>query len=185
MFLYSNASRTQVATAHKCATVLRDSINPYLLRRLKSDVKSHINLPSKNEQVLFCRLTEEQKTAYKSYLESGEVKNILDGRFQVFVGLITLRKLCNHPDLYDGGPKHSGSSDSHTEKFGYWRRSGKMIVVESLLKLWKRQDHKVLLFTQSRKMLLILEKFLLDHDYTYLKLDGGTAISSRQGLINR
>ena len=41
----------QVATAYKCATVLRETINPYLLRRMKSDVKQHINLPEKNEQV--------------------------------------------------------------------------------------------------------------------------------------
>ena len=30
--------------------VLRETINPYLLRRMKSDVKQHINLPEKNEQ---------------------------------------------------------------------------------------------------------------------------------------
>ncbi len=50
------------------------------------------------------------------------------------------------------------------------RRSGKMIVVESLLKLWKEQGHKVLLFTQSRQMLKILEKFVQNVGYTYLKL---------------
>ena len=32
---YANASTVQVATAYKCATVLRDTINPYLLRRMK------------------------------------------------------------------------------------------------------------------------------------------------------
>jgi SNF2 family DNA or RNA helicase len=41
----------QVATAYRCATVLRDTIAPYLLRRMKADVKSHIHLPPKNEQV--------------------------------------------------------------------------------------------------------------------------------------
>lgn len=41
----------QVASAFKCATILRDTINPYLLRRMKEDVKQHINLPEKNEQV--------------------------------------------------------------------------------------------------------------------------------------
>jgi len=56
-------------------------------------------------QVLFCRLTEEQRSLYKSYLDSDEVDRILQGRFQVFVGLIALRKICNHPDLYSGGPK--------------------------------------------------------------------------------
>jgi SNF2 family DNA or RNA helicase len=42
----------QVATAYRCATVLRDTIAPYLLRRMKADVRSHIHLPPKNEQVL-------------------------------------------------------------------------------------------------------------------------------------
>jgi len=42
----------QVATAYRCATVLRDTIAPYLLRRMKTDVISHIHLPPKNEQVL-------------------------------------------------------------------------------------------------------------------------------------
>lgn len=42
----------QVQTAFKCASVLRDSINPYLLRRMKADVKANLSLPDKNEQVL-------------------------------------------------------------------------------------------------------------------------------------
>lgn len=102
---YTNATQVQVATAYKCATVLRDTISPYLLRRMKDDVKSHINLPSKNEQVLFCRLTDEQRELYTQYLNSGEVDRILTGRYQIFVGLINLRKICNHPHLYSGGPK--------------------------------------------------------------------------------
>jgi DNA excision repair protein ERCC-6 len=50
------------------------------------------------------------------------------------------------------------------------KRSGKMVVVESLLKLWKEQGHKVLLFTQSRQMLKILESFAKKAGYTYAKL---------------
>jgi len=38
------------------------------------------------------------------------------------------------------------------DTFGHWSKSGKMIVVKTLLKLWKRQEHKVLLFTQSRQV---------------------------------
>jgi len=80
---------------------------------------------------------------------------------QVFPGLITLRKICNHPDLSTGGPKVFGPigndktddiNDDEDDEFGYWQRSGKMVVVESLLKLWKKQGHKVLLFTQSRQV---------------------------------
>jgi DNA excision repair protein ERCC-6 len=48
---YSNASQVEVATAFKCATILKETINPYLLRRMKADVKDHLKLPEKNEQV--------------------------------------------------------------------------------------------------------------------------------------
>ena len=57
-------------------------------------------------------------------------------------------------------------------KYGYWSRSGKMHVLRSILQLWSSQGHRVLLFTQSRQMMCILEKFLMDESYSYLKMDG-------------
>ncbi|KAM3606079.1 uncharacterized protein V6R79_010359 [Siganus canaliculatus] len=186
---YSNASPVQVQTAFKCATVLRDTINPYLLRRMKADVKANLALPDKNEQVLFCRLTEEQRQVYQSFLDSKEVYQILNGDMQVFSGLIALRKICNHPDLFSGGPRilRGIPEDELTEEehFGFWKRSGKLIVVESLLRLWFRQGHRVLLFTQSRQMLDILEVFVRENNFTYMKMDGTTPIASRQPLIAR
>ncbi|PWA25883.1 hypothetical protein CCH79_00001604, partial [Gambusia affinis] len=186
---YSNASPVQVQTAFKCACVLRDTINPYLLRRMKDDVKANLSLPDKNEQVLFCRLTKEQRQVYQSFLDSKEVYQILNGDMQVFSGLIALRKICNHPDLFSGGPRilRGIPEDQLTEEehFGFWKRSGKLMVVESLLRLWFKQGHRVLLFTQSRQMLDILEVFVREKDYSYLKMDGTTAIASRQPLIAR
>ncbi|XP_075466382.1 LOW QUALITY PROTEIN: DNA excision repair protein ERCC-6, partial [Ascaphus truei] len=186
---YSNASPVQVKTAYKCACVLRDTINPYLLRRLKADVRMCLSLPDKSEQVLFCRLTDEQREVYQTFIDSKEVYGILNGDMQVFSGLISLRKICNHPDLFSGGPKIlKGTQEEDLEegeKFGFWKRSGKMIVVESLLKIWLRQGHRVLLFSQSRQMLLILEAFLRSRGYSYLKMDGTTTIASRQPLVNK
>uniref|UniRef100_A0A5F9CXN8 DNA excision repair protein ERCC-6 n=1 Tax=Oryctolagus cuniculus TaxID=9986 RepID=A0A5F9CXN8_RABIT len=185
---YSNASPVQVKTAYKCACVLRDTINPYLLRRMKSDVKMSLSLPDKNEQVLFCRLTDEQHKVYQNFIDSKEVYAILNGEMQIFSGLVALRKICNHPDLFSGGPKNlRGLPEEELEEdqFGYWKRSGKMIVVESLLKIWHKQGQRVLLFSQSRQMLHILEVFLRAQKYTYLKMDGTTTIASRQPLITR
>ncbi|XP_067377493.1 DNA excision repair protein ERCC-6 isoform X1 [Channa argus] len=184
---YSNASPVQVQTAFKCACVLRDTINPYLLRRMKADVKANLSLPDKNEQVLFCRLTEEQRQVYQGFLDSKEVYQILNGDMQVFSGLIALRKICNHPDLFSGGPRMlKGIPEdqlNEEEHFGFWKRSGKLIVVESLLRLWFKQGHRVLLFTQSRQMLDIFEVFVRQNNYSYLKMDGTTTIASRQPLI--
>ncbi|KAL3181665.1 hypothetical protein MRX96_008481 [Rhipicephalus microplus] len=152
---YSNASDVQVRTAYRCATALRDSIKPYLLRRMKEDVRTNLQLPNKNEQVLFCRLTDHQRELYQQYLDSADVASILVGRLQVFVGLMNLRKICNHPDLYDGGPKVFADTDVSTlppeMRYGFPGRSAKMAVIESLLRLWKKQNHRVLLFTQSRQ----------------------------------
>ncbi|RXG72266.1 DNA excision repair protein ERCC-6 [Armadillidium vulgare] len=122
---------------------------------MKIDVKNHLSLPTKNEQVLFCGLSEEQRTLYRHYLDGNEVKSIINGRLQ--------------PNL----------------QYGWFKRSGKMIVLHSILRLWKKQNHKVLLFTQSRQMLCILEKFLTEESYEYLKMDGGTSVGSRQSIIDK
>ncbi|XP_050419856.1 DNA excision repair protein ERCC-6-like [Adelges cooleyi] len=175
---YANASELQVTTAYKCASMLKDTIKPYLLRRMKDDIQSHISLPDKNEQVLFCRLTEEQKTLYKNFLEHSDlIPEIINGNCKVFIGISRLRTLCNHPDLFH--------KNLDTGPHGHWKKSGKMIVVEALLKLWKKQGHRVLLFTQSVKMLHIFQSFVTEQNYSYLKLEGTTSISSRQPIINR
>lgn len=58
-----------------------------------------------------------------------------------------------------------------------------MVVVSALLKIWKKQKHRVLLFTQTRAMVSVLENFLIHEGYKYLKMDGSTTVRSRQGLI--
>lgn len=60
-----------------------------------------------------------------------------------------------------------------------------MVVVSALLKIWRKQNHRVLLFTQSRAMILIFEDFLKQQGYKFLKMDGSTSVGSRQALIDR
>ncbi len=86
-------------------------------------------------------------------------------------------------------PNHSGASSGYDpddeESYGHWRRSGKMIVIESLLKLWKGQKHRVLMFSQSKIMLDIIERFVRGKNYTYSRMDGTTPISMRQSMVNK
>jgi SNF2 family DNA or RNA helicase len=60
-----------------------------------------------------------------------------------------------------------------------------MIVLETLLKIWHKQNNRCLLFTQSKQMLNILQEFLNKNNYAYLKMDGTTSIASRQGLVTQ
>jgi DNA excision repair protein ERCC-6 len=76
-----------------------------------------------------------------------------------------LRKICNHSDLtsqagslvkakQDKLKAEKGLLQAPDEDDGYgdWRRGGKTIVVEALLKMWKTQGHRVLLFSQTRQV---------------------------------
>ena len=68
---------------------------------MKVDVQSNVGLPPKNEQVLFCRLSTEQRKAYKKYLKSREVESILTGTMKVSLVLISVVfSLCIATNLF-------------------------------------------------------------------------------------
>ncbi|XP_071713943.1 protein CHROMATIN REMODELING 8 [Rutidosis leptorrhynchoides] len=173
---YANASPLQVSTAYRCAVVLRDLIMPYLLRRMKADVNAH--LPTKTEHVLFCSLTSDQRAAYQAFLASSEVEQIFNGDRNSLYGIDIMRKICNHPDLLER--EHA----AHNPDYGNVERSGKMKVVEQVLKVWKEQGHRVLLFAQTQQMLDILENFLISGCYTYRRMDGLTPVKQRMTLMD-
>lgn len=176
---YANASNLQVQTAMKCAETLKDTISPYLLQRFKADVAS--DLPKKSEQVLFCKLTKFQRETYENFLDSDDLKSIMNGKRQVLYGVDILRKICNHPDLQD----HKNLSIKTDYNYGNGSKSGKMQVVKALLELWKDQGHKTLLFAQHRIMLDILEKFIVSiKGFNIRRMDGNTPIQSRQGMVD-
>lgn len=177
---YANASNVQVQTGYKCAVILRDLISPYLLRRLKKDVAK--DLPKKEEMVLFIKLTKFQQDMYELFLASEELQAIYKGRRNVLMGVDILRKICNHPDLVN--------RDIRKKAYGYYKKSGKMVVLKDLLALWRSQGHKTLLFCQTKQMLDILGKFVsdslvFDPSMSYLRMDGSTPIAKRQQLVDQ
>ena len=188
---YTNASATQVQLAYRCAAVLRDIISPYILRRNKADVAKH--LPTKTEQVLFVNLSPAQRDVYKHFLASEDVQQTIDGRGSLFRAIHVLRKICNHPDLLllkdavgaMGTVTGSGRKVEPRDvpDYGAVERSGKMQVVQQILQVWHAEGHRVLLFTQTRQMLDILESFVAPL-YSYHRIDGLTSIRSRLPMID-
>lgn len=51
--------------------------------------------------------------------------------------------------------------------------------------MWSQQGHKVLLFSQTRQMLDIIEAFVNEEGYAYNRMDGTTPIGARQSLISQ
>lgn len=180
---YANASNMQVQTSLNCAVALKNLITPYLLRRLKTDVAK--DLPKKTEMVLFCKLTQYQEKKYLDFLKSTDTSSILDGRKHALYGIDILKKICNHPDLLLLNNKQPGEITK--KRFGDPVLSGKLQVLKALISLWKSEGHKILLFTQTKQMLNILESFtshLEDGSVNYLRMDGSTPIKIRQELMD-
>lgn len=176
---YANASNLDFETAMQCAATLKDAVSPYLLQRYKVDVAA--DLPQKKEQVLFCKLTRQQRDAYEGFLKSDDMKSIENGKRQMLYGIDLLRKICNHPDLID----HKNLSKKAGINYGAANKSGKMQVVKELLSLWVKGGHKTLLFAQHRIMLDILEKFIGKMPgVNYRRMDGETPIKRRQDLVD-
>lgn len=87
-------AREIVAKLHK---VLR----PHLLRRLKADVEKQ--MPKKYEHVTLCRLSRRQRQLYDSYMSlAGTKESFASGNYMSIIAcLMQLRKVCNHPDLFE------------------------------------------------------------------------------------
>ncbi|KAL7557391.1 hypothetical protein ACA910_000019 [Epithemia clementina (nom. ined.)] len=202
---YSNASPMQAQLAYRCALVLRDLVEPYLLRRLKKDVKEVSRMPSKTENVLFCRLTKRQRSLYESYLRSDEVSKVMRGTNNLLGAITMLRKICNHPDLVcdpsesslervlkkgfsntgvESSDEEGDDDENIDEKETLVERSGKLEVLSKILPLWKKQGHRVLIFCQWRKMLNIVQQFMVMQGWKFGRLDGNTNISARQRLVD-
>ncbi|EIE18784.1 hypothetical protein COCSUDRAFT_221, partial [Coccomyxa subellipsoidea C-169] len=83
---------------------LHGVLRPFLLRRLKSEVEKQ--LPGKHEHVVRCRLSKRQRTLYEDYMASSDTASTLtSGNFLGIINvLMQLRKVCNHPDLFEGRP---------------------------------------------------------------------------------
>ncbi|KAL0093523.1 SNF2 family N-terminal domain-containing protein [Phycomyces blakesleeanus] len=84
----------------KLHTVLR----PYLLRRLKADVEKQ--LPEKHEHIVYCRLSKRQRYLYDDFMSRAKTKETLSGAnfLSIINCLMQLRKVCNHPDLFEERP---------------------------------------------------------------------------------
>src|SRR5690606_26103342 len=86
---------------------LRLILSMYVCRRTKFDVR--LNLPSKKNMVIYCGLTDLQKSLYKAYLLKNETSllQLANGKsVQTLKSLnsviLSLNKVSNHPYLIPG-----------------------------------------------------------------------------------
>jgi SNF2 family DNA or RNA helicase len=159
---------------------LRRLVQPYLLRRLKTDRSIVADLPDKTEVKAFCPLSSLQAALYQQAvveLEHAIVEEAREGmkrRGLILAYLLRFKQICNHPShwLGDGRWDESGS--------------GKLARLREIAEAVAARNDKVLVFTQFREAAEPLAAFLTDvFGRPGLILHGSTPVRERGALVKR
>uniref|UniRef100_A0A4W4EM30 DNA helicase n=1 Tax=Electrophorus electricus TaxID=8005 RepID=A0A4W4EM30_ELEEL len=166
---------------------LHDMLGPHMLRRLKADVFKH--MPSKTELIVRVELSQMQKKYYKFILTRNfEALNTRGGGNQVSLlnVVMDLKKCCNHPYLFPVAAMEAPKMPNGMyDGSALTKSSGKLLLLQKMLRRLKEGGHRVLIFSQMTKMLDLLEDFLENEGYKYERIDGGITGAMRQEAIDR
>ncbi len=160
------------------SVTLKKLVEPFILRRVKTDQSIIKDLPDKVEQKLFCNLTKEQASLYEAVVKDVERQlQEVEGIHRKGLILATLSKLkqvCNHPMQF-----LQDNSDFTPE------RSHKLMRLTEMIEEVMEERESMLIFTQFTEIGAALEKYLRQtcHYNTYY-LHGGTTRKKRESMIN-
>lgn len=172
---------------------LHEEIRPYILRRLKEDVEK--SMPAKSETLIEVELSIHQKKWYRALYEKNvgflhkNRKKGLDGPSLNNLAM-ELRKCCNHLFLLKGAEeefrREQVEKGVHLSEGDFLvRASGKLVLLDKLLPRLKEQGHRILLFSQFKIMLDILEDYLNSRAFHFERIDGSIKGNKRQQAIDR
>jgi SNF2 family DNA or RNA helicase len=145
---------------HPRTEALQSLIKPFILRREKEMVIP--NLPVKRDVVLVTGISDVQKKLYKALLTKNMAAFENQSKIRLNNVLMQLRKCVNHPYLFPGVEPEPFAIGEHLVD-----ASGKLWLLDRLLKHLKQHGHRVLLFSQMTSMLDIIQDYLDYRGYSY------------------
>ncbi|HHE37577.1 MAG TPA: ATP-dependent helicase [Candidatus Cloacimonetes bacterium] len=152
---------------------LKLMISPFILRRKKKEVL--IELPDKQEQVAYCKLSPLQEKMYLQIIESVKKKYLVKNEdigqnyMHILAALTRLRQICNHPALLDNSIKDRLEFSAKTE------------LLHEIISDAVESGKKLLVFSQFVGMLKILQKMIKKMRIPFEYMDGST--KNRQKII--
>jgi non-specific serine/threonine protein kinase len=158
---------------------LRRLVQPYILRRLKTDKTVIDDLPDKTEQNAYCGLSRKQAALYQQAvddlsraLEDGQEG--VERKGLVLAFLTRFKQVCNHPSQWLGD--------------GAWAEpdSGKLARLRELAEVVAAKQEKMLLFSQYAEATAPLAAFLGSiFGRGGCVLTGDTTVKRRQELVSQ
>ncbi|KAM0867119.1 hypothetical protein ACQ4PT_042206 [Festuca glaucescens] len=207
-----NATNREKHVGSTVAKDLRERIKPYFLRRMKSEVfvdtgsADDKKLSKKNELIVWLKLTACQRKLYEAFLNSDMVHSSMQG--SPLAAITILKKICDHPmvltkkgaeGILEGMDGMLNNQDmGMVEKMAMnladmayddealqveEEISCKLLFIKSLLRKLLEEGHHVLIFSQTRKMLNLIQEAILLEGYKFLRIDGTTKVSERERIV--
>ena len=158
---------------------LRSLVQPFILRRLKTDRTIIQDLPDKQEMTVFCGLTAEQASLYQKLVDDtlGEIDEAtgVKRRGMILALLVKLKQICNHPAQF-----------LKQESLGRYGRSGKLQRLDEMLEEVIAEGDRALIFTQFAEWGKLLSPHLehrLNAQTQFLY--GSTSQANREEMVDR
>ena len=157
---------------------LRQVINPFILRRLKTDKSIISDLPEKVEMKAYATLTKKQIALYTALVKELEVGLVslegIERKGVVLASIMKFKQICNHPDQYLG---------QNTYEFSH---GGKFSLLGELCETIREKRERVLVFTQFREMCEPISDYLESYfGRKGLILHGQTPVKKRTELVEQ
>jgi non-specific serine/threonine protein kinase len=157
---------------------LRKMIQPFVLRRLKTDKSIIADLPDKLEISEYATLTKKQIALYQKLVEQIEQKlkeaEGIERKGLVLSSIMKFKQICNHPDQYLGREEYKPEN------------SGKFEQLREICETIYEKRERVLIFTQFREMTEPISDFMKEifHKEGFV-LHGGTPIKNRNHMVEQ
>jgi non-specific serine/threonine protein kinase len=157
---------------------LRKLIQPFILRRLKTDKSIITDLPDKIEIDEYAALSKKQIALYQKLVDKIQDKlqtaEGIERKGLVLSSIMKFKQICNHPDQYLGREEY---------KVEY---SGKFEQLKNICETIYEKRERVLVFTQFRELTEPLSDFLKEifHKEGFV-LHGGTTVKNRNHMVEQ
>ncbi|WP_035987519.1 DEAD/DEAH box helicase [Leptolyngbya sp. KIOST-1] len=159
------------------SATLKKLVEPFILRRLKTDQAIIKDLPDKVEQKLFCNLTPEQASLYEAVLkdvtEQIDTSEGIQRQGLILATLTKLKQICNHPRQFLQDESEFSPERSH-----------KLSRLLDMLDEVVAEGESALVFSQFREIGDALEHHLRHTcRYNTYYIHGGTNRQKREQMI--
>ena len=157
---------------------LRRMIQPFILRRLKTDKSIIADLPDKLEMNDYTTLSKKQTVLYKQLIDqiSSKLEDAdgIERKGLVLASIMKFKQICNHPDQYLGREEFKPEY------------SGKFEQLREICETIREKRERVIVFTQFKEMTEPISDFLRDvFQKEGFVLHGGTPVKRRSEMIEQ